>query len=115
MGNRLYIIGRSDLKPGLRAAQLVHVGIDFAGYHGPALFDWEVDGGVLVLLEVPGMAELEALQKRAFNTRGIWSCAFYETDLDNQLTGVALYGDGASELVRDLPLAFNGPTCQRIL
>lgn len=57
--NKLYVIGRADLDPGLLCAQLGHAAIAFALRHPALGANWE---GNLIMLQVPDRAALEALQ-----------------------------------------------------
>lgn len=101
---RLYVVGRADLPPGLRAAQLVHAARAFADEHEEAERDWYKTSNNLVLLEVKDEQALLALANVAV---GIPMALCLEPDLDNQVTAIAL-GAGAKRLVRHLPLALAG-------
>jgi peptidyl-tRNA hydrolase len=100
---RLYVVGRADLVPGLRAAQLCHAARLFADEHPEVEGAWYRDSNNLVLLEVEDEAELVALAARA-------RCAVSinrEPDLGNEVTAIAL-APSAKPLVRHLPLALAG-------
>lgn len=89
---KLYAVGRRDLSPGLRTAQIGH-----------ALISWVLARGRppdnLVVLEVPGLAELEALATRL----GAGALGFREPDLNDELTAIAV-DPGLGRELRDLPL-----------
>jgi len=93
--DRLYGIGRADLAPGLRAAQIGH-----------ALIHWTVENGDpppnLVLLEVPGEAALWRLSQIVKEHR---PAAFFEPDLEDQLTAIAVHG-AAWKHLSEIGLAF---------
>lgn len=95
---KLYVIGRADLAPGLRAAQLGH-----------ACITWTVENGAppdnLVMLEVPD----EELLNRVWGALMIVDSTvtpFFEPDLDDALTAVATAHPEARRLLGSLPLAF---------
>lgn len=99
---RLYVVGRTDLPPGLRAAQLVHAARVFAAEHTELERDWYETSNNLVLLEVPDEQALHELARKA---DGVPVSLNREPDLGDQVTAIAL-GHGAKRLVRHLPCAF---------
>ncbi len=101
---RLYVVGRADLPPGLRAAQLVHAARVFAAEHAELERGWYETSNNLVLLEVADERALFDLAKQA---DGIPISFNREPDLDGEVTAIAL-GDRAKRLVRHLPLALAG-------
>lgn len=113
--NKLYIIVRADLEPGLQAAQACHALRQFVHYCPEDDHDWfygedfkrpqEPHGpNNIVILQVPNEHTLKKLVVQA--SASYVSCAsFQEPDLDNQTTAVALYGEGVEKLVSNLPLA----------
>ena len=64
---------------------------------------WHAGGNNIVCLSVPNIEGLADLIARAAD-EGIPGAEFYEPDLGNQLTSVAL-AEGAKRIVRALPLA----------
>ena len=91
------MIGRADLSPGLRAAQVGHGCIMWVVANGPPPPN-------LILLEVP---DLDALTK----LRGLMGAfdpedhvCFHEPDLDGELTALATAHPEAGRLLSNLPL-----------
>jgi hypothetical protein len=101
--NRLYVITRSDLRPGAQLAQSCHAVAAFALAHPVAHRAWASGEANIVCLSVAGESDLRRLLELA----GARSCplaAFYEPDFGGELTSLALAG-GAARLVSSLPLA----------
>ena len=88
---KLYAVGRTDLPPGLRAAQLTHAAITWTIKHGTPPEN-------LVLLEADCLASLENLLRQLPE-----AVPFREPDLANELTAIALASDGKA--LSCLPLA----------
>jgi hypothetical protein len=86
--------------PGLRAAQVGH-----------ALIEWTAQCGRppenLVLLEVP---DEETLRRYlgAFMAVSDFVVPFYEPDLDDELTSIAVCDDIAPQILSSLPLLMKG-------
>lgn len=99
---KLYVITRSDLLPGARAAQSVHAALAFAHEHPDVEAPWHEASNNLVLLEVPDEAALLALGEAA-KRRGVACSLFTEPDLNDALTAIALGPEGRP-LVSCLPL-----------
>lgn len=76
---KLYAVGRRDLSPGLRTAQVGHALIAWVLAHGAPPDN-------LVVLETPGRAELEAVAERL----GPAAVRFEEPDLGGELTAIAV-------------------------
>lgn len=102
---KLYIVGRRDLPPGLRVAQMFHAARQFADDHPETEGTWFRESNTIVLLEVPDREALEALVARA-QDRGVEASEFSEED-DLGLTALAL-GPSARRIVSSLPLALRG-------
>ena len=98
---RLYVVGRRDLGPGLRAAQLCHAARAFAEEHPELEAEWFSTSNNLVLLEVADEAALHELVAKA---TGVAVSVNREPDLDNQVTAIAIAPEG-KRFVRHLPLA----------
>lgn len=90
---KLFAVTRADLGHGLRAAQVGHALICWTLQHGRPPDN-------LVVLQVPGEAELHALEQRLAGARLV---AFREPDLDGELTALAL-GPEAWRALSSLPL-----------
>lgn len=104
---KLFIVGRSDLPPGLRVAQMFHAARQFAADHPETERDWFERSNTIVLLVVPDREALEALATRA-RGREVESSEFSE-EPDMGLTALALGPDGR-KLVSSLPLALRPTT-----
>lgn len=98
---RLYIVVRSDLPPGLQCAQACHALRAFVAAHPDIEQAWFEQSNNLVVLQVPNEAALHELVRRS---EGIPLALNREPDLDDQLTSVAL-APSAKKLLRSLPLA----------
>jgi peptidyl-tRNA hydrolase len=99
--DRLYIVVRSDLKPGLLCAQACHALRAFVAEHPEVEQQWFEGSNNLVVLQVPDEAALLRLVERS---AGVPFSVNREPDLDNQVTAVAL-APSAKRLLRTLPLA----------
>lgn len=102
--DKLYIVLRQDLLPGLRAAQACHVLREFGEDYPEIDAEWFKDSNTIVLLDAPDEKALDALAKKAVQT-DVPCSVFWEIDLDNSLTALAL-GPKGKKLVSGLPLAF---------
>ena len=106
--NRLIIISRKDLSPGAQNAQSLHAISQFALDH-PAVFKaW--NNQYVVSLSVLDENHLGNLLAK-IESHGIPASAFYEPDLNFELTAICLEAtEKASKLVSSLPLAFKEHT-----
>jgi hypothetical protein len=87
MQNRLYVIGRADLAPGLRAAQAGHAVAAFALRYPRRFRHWR--NGYLIFLEVED-GETLARVHTAAKHRALRTAEWHEPDLDGELTAFAL-------------------------
>lgn len=101
--DRLYVVTRSDLKPGAQLAQSCHAVASFAVAHPEAHRAWATGEANVVCLSAGDELELERLLEQAARA-ALPSAAFREPDLGGELTAIALAGD-AARLVSTLPLA----------
>ncbi len=95
---KLYVIVRNDLTPGLQCAQACHAQHLFTQRFPELARAW---GQNLVVLQVPNEVSLEAVRA---DLEGISVVSFHEPDLDNELTAIAVAGD-AERLLSSFPLA----------
>jgi len=102
--NKLYIIVRSDLNPGLQAAQACHALRLFVEEHKLEENRWFRYSNNIVLLQVPTKEELIALAYKVVN-EDIPVSMFKEPDVDDEPTAIALLGRQAKKMVSNLPLA----------
>ncbi len=102
---RLYIVVRSDLAPGLQMDQGAHAMAAFAAAYPEECARWHAaeNGNNLVCLSVAGEGELRATAAKAL-LRGALAVVFTEPDLGGQATAVAISGEAKGAL-RGLPLA----------
>lgn len=100
---KLYIITRSDLTPGARAAQACHTLRAFIQANPEYDKEWFEKSNNLVVLEVANEAELARIYERAQQAK-VPAAEFHEPDFDNALTGVAL-GHQGKFLVSSIRLA----------
>lgn len=100
---KLFIVVRSDLKPGAQLAQSCHALSSFAAEHREAFAAWQSGASNLVCLQVPGRTELAQLLLAAIDS-GIPTSSFHEPDFGNELTACA-FGESAWRMLSSLPLA----------
>ena len=103
MIDKLFVITRSDLPPGARAAQLTHGALDFAFEFPELAREWHDTSNNIVLLEAHDEAALVALAHRA-HVAGVPCVTVTEPVLDDAVTSVAI-GPTGYRLVSCLPLA----------
>jgi peptidyl-tRNA hydrolase len=101
---KLYIVVRADLKPGLQAAQACHALRLFSAEHPEEDRAWYEGSNNLVLLQVPDERELLALREKA---DGCPASLFREPDLGGEATALA-FGPAARKTVSNLPLLLRG-------
>jgi len=100
---RLYVLVRSDLTPGMKLAQSCHAMAAFAADHPSVTALWHTEGNNLVCLEVANEQDLLDLAERA-RAIGALTSLFTEPDLGGQATAAAVSGE-AKGLLRRYPLA----------
>lgn len=103
---KLYIIVRNDLDPGLQCAQACHAQHLFTQRFPELIEAWE---GNLVVLQTPDEAHLDAMYENLSggprNKGEIYpAAAFFEPDLDEEMTAIAVSGE-AGKFLSSLPLA----------
>lgn len=103
---KLYVIVRADLAPGLQIAQACHAVQTFCLAHPTTFHNWAAGPGNLVVLHAPDQMSLGVMAKTAAK-QGALTAAFNEPDLGNELTAIALCGMSAHKLLSQLPLALN--------
>lgn len=103
--SKLIVISRRDLNiPGIQAAQSTHAAIQFIIDHPDISKEWHTKSNYLVLLSVKDENELYSFINK-FNDCNILFSKFYEPDLNNQLTAIAIEpSDNAKRIVSNLPL-----------
>ena len=103
-GDKLYLVTRKDLSPGQRAVQAAHALQEFAIEYPETNRAWYDNSNYLAILEVENEEALEALAGEAHGNffQTVW---FYEPDMENQLTAIAIEPQGGKRLCSNLPLA----------
>lgn len=104
---KLFVVGRTDIPPGLRAAQMFHAARLFAKEFPDIESKWFAESNTIVLLEVPHRAVLEGVFEEA-ERRGFSVSAFKEGEdfLINGITAICL-GPEAWRMLSSLPLALS--------
>jgi len=104
----MYIAVRTDMSPGLQAAQAVHAAFHFSFDWPSMALAWVRDSNFLVVVAVPDEESLADLATQAVE-EGIARTIVREPDLDNTITAVALEpGAIARRLCAEMPLALKG-------
>lgn len=104
---KLYIIVRNDIPPGLQIAQACHAQREFAAEYPDLDREWHEKHRNIVVLQIPDLRELAALANEC-ERLNIPTSRFLEPDLDNELTAIAL-APTCVRLVSSLPLALRAP------
>ena len=107
MSEKLFIVTRSDLAPGARAAQSVHAALAFAYEHQDLFRQWYEGSNNIVLVETSNEGALVRLEDRAVAAE-IPCSLFKEPDFGDAVTGVAIASAGG-KLVSNLPLTLREP------
>jgi len=102
--NKMYVIIRNDLEPGLQAAQACHAARLFVDEHKLEENEWFRYSNNIVLLSVPNKEELIEMAYKAVND-DIPVSMFKEPDVNDEPTAIAMLGRKAKKLVSTLPLA----------
>lgn len=106
--NKLYTVTRRDLGYGQQIAQSCHAVAAFASTHPSSFRAWAYpEQRNIVCLEVASRDALEQLFA-TLREHGVGCAAFYETDLQGELTSLACEEAGA-KLLSSLPLAGRDP------
>jgi hypothetical protein len=102
---KLYLVSRGDLPVGVQACQAIHAMREFVADHPEEESKWYRESNHIAFLEAPDKDMLEFLINEA-NENGILYSAFYEPDIENELTAVAFSPTMDSrELLSQLPTA----------
>ena len=102
--SKLIVVSRRDLTPGAQVAQSIHAAIEFTFEHPEIAKEWYEVSKYLAVLSVKNQTELLELVEK-INQKGIRVSKFYEPDMMNELTSIALEPSiKARKLVSSLPL-----------
>lgn len=104
---KFYLIIRKDLSPGLQLAQVSHGSNEFAAKDPKAFIKWYVESKYTVVLHAEDLKHLYEIKKSLIK-EGCLIYPFYEPDLGNELTCIAInpYTD-SKKVTKRLPLAFS--------
>ena len=106
-GDKLYLITRSDLKPGYQGVQACHAAFQFCFEHPDFTKEWFEKSNYLGFLSVKNEDELVSLINKA-QRYGINFSIFREPDIGNEVTAIALEPSPISKkLCSALPLALS--------
>jgi hypothetical protein len=101
----LIVITRQDLPNGYQAVQGMHAAINFQHEYPEISKIWFNLSNYLAFLSSPDERGLQALLDK-FQKKGLKVSAFYEPDIGNQLTAIALEpGEISRKITSHLPLA----------
>lgn len=100
---KLYVVVRGDLVPGVQAVQAMHAARQFAEEHREREARWFMESNHLAFLSVPDERELLFLEREAVR-RGFPSSRFEEPDLGGRPTAITLLPE-ARRLCAKLGLA----------
>lgn len=107
MAEKLYVVVRADLPPGLQLSQVLHAARQFQAEHTELEEVWFKSSNTVAILSVTQEEELKELLKKA-HWAELKTSSFREPDLDNSLTAIALQpGNKSGKLLRRLPLALS--------
>lgn len=105
MGDKLYLVTRSDLCAGYQAVQSCHALRQFTAEHPDIDSEWFTKSNYLALLSASDEVELMRLIVKAKDHNVRWS-AFREPDVGGAITAIALEPSrSAAEICKDLQLA----------
>ena len=99
---KLFVVIRNDLDPGLQLAQGIHAAIKYV-LENEGARRWHEDSNNLAVLQVPDERSLGLLVHSALSEDFVVA-QFHEPDLDGSLTAAA-FEFGAKSLLGSLPLA----------
>lgn len=100
---KLFVVIRNDLPPGLQLAQGIHAAIKYVLENEKAARKWYESSNNLAVLQVPDEKSLELLVNSALEEERVVA-PFREPDLDESLTATA-FEFGARGFLGSLPLA----------
>ena len=101
----MIVITRQDLSNGYQAVQGMHAAINFQHEYPEISKSWFNISNYLAFLSTKDENSLQALLNK-FQHKGLKFSAFYEPDINNQLTAIALEpGEISRKITSHLPLA----------
>lgn len=99
----MYILTRTDLDPGLQAAQTAHAAFQFACEHSDVTAKWHRDSSYLIVLGVPDEETLTDYA-RLVEQAGVPCSLFREPDIGDEATALAVAPSELWRMFSDLPL-----------
>jgi hypothetical protein len=100
---KLYIVVRSDLPPGLQAAQAVHAAFSFACEYPEEMRRWHLESNFIVVLNAHNEVDLACWWARIAHAP--CRVIVHEPDIGNRATAFAVLGEEAGRQLSSLPLA----------
>ena len=95
---KLIVVSRRDLKPGVQASQSLHSSHQFLFEHPTLSKNWFTNSNYLVLLSVENEQQLVDLTLK-LSQLNIPFSKFYEPDLNNELTSVSFLSDSVTKRI----------------
>jgi peptidyl-tRNA hydrolase len=104
-GDKLYVVVRGDISPGMQLAQAIHAKDEFTHKFPNINQAWYDQSNYICVLQVADEYSLAALESEATRLE-IKYAYFCEPDLDHELTAIAFEpGDASKKLCKELRLA----------
>lgn len=104
-GDKLYVIVRADLPPGLQIAQAIHAQREYAAQHAESERAWYRASNTVAVLAVADELHLRRLIAQA-GFEGAKTAVFHEPDRADEMTAAVVEpGPLGHRLCRKLPLA----------
>ncbi len=98
-------VTRKDIFPGYQLVQTAHAAAEYIIKHRDESEKWSRDSNSIITLSVKNLNDLQNLSEKLKNL-GIKVAEFYEPDIENQLTAIALLADNEiRKKLSYLPLA----------
>ena len=88
---KLITVTRQDLDDGYQLVQSTHAAVDFIFEHFDIASQWKLDSNSIITLATKDEASLIKLLEK-LKAKGAIVTAFYEPDIDNQLTAIGVMG-----------------------
>ena len=101
---KLYVVTRADLEPGLMLAQVAHAVSEFAFSYPDKHRAWHRNGKNIAVLAARDLEHISGMLALLEDSHALECAAFFESDLSDELTAFAV-SDAAARLLSCLPLA----------
>lgn len=106
--DKFYVVVRSNMPAGVQAVQSAHALLDFSVKYPDIVKNWNTVSNYLCMLSVDNEDQLYDLYVQAVE-QGIRVVRFYEPDMGDELTAIALEpGCASKQLCSKLKLALRG-------